>query len=134
MTTPQQFPFSRQTAGYAPLRHPGSIRRTTSIDSDWPEGYGHPWQMIGRARDLLTPFADADPEVLATGGFRIMASPLREILSITISPDHPDAQKLVGVRAGGSSRLAIAATLGDLRLDRSRTAGLQATRQAQLWR
>lgn len=115
MTAPQQFPFARQSAGYAPLRRSGSIRRTTSIDSDWPEGYGQPWQMIGRARDLLTPFDNSEPVVLATGGFRILASPLREILEIAISPDHPDAQKLVGVRAGGSSRNAIAATLGDLR-------------------
>lgn len=115
MTSPQQFPFSRESAGYAPLRKPGSIRRTTSIDSDWPEGFGHPWQMIGRARDLLTPFGQGDPTVLAIGGFRITASPLREILSITITPDYPDAQNLVGVRAGGASRRAIAATLGNLR-------------------
>lgn len=115
MTSPQQFPFSRLSAGYAPLRHPGSIRRTTSIDSDWPEGYGKPWQMIGRARDLLTPFDNSEPTVLATGGFRILASPLREILEIAITPDHADVQQLVGVRAGGSSRLSIAAVLGDLR-------------------
>lgn len=115
MMQPQQFPFSRISAGYAPLRRPGSIRRTTSIDSEWPEGYGHPWEMIGRARDLLTPFNPGEPEVLATGGFRIIASPLREIQKIEISPDHPAAQRLVGVRAGGSSRTAIAETLSDLR-------------------
>lgn len=115
MTEPQQFPVARQSAGFAPLRRPGSIRRTTSIDSDWPEGHDHPWQMIGQARDLLTPFDDAGAQVLAIGGFRIIASPNREIQSIEISPDHPDTRRLVGARAGGSSRQAIAATLGDLR-------------------
>jgi hypothetical protein len=115
MNQPQQFPVARQSAGPAPLRRPGSIRRTTSIDSDWPDGQDQPWQMIGRARDLLTPFDDGNPRVLATGGFRIMASPLREILSIDLNPDHRDAQALVGVRAGGASRTAISLVLGDLR-------------------
>lgn len=115
MTPPQQFPVARQSAGYAPLRRPGSIRRTTSIDSDWPDGYGKPWEMIGRARDLLTPFDAGEPLILATGGFRIIASPQREILSIELTPDHPDAQQLRGVRAGGSSRRAIAGILADLR-------------------
>ncbi len=112
---PQQFPFARQSAGHAPLRRPGSIRRTTSIDSDWPDGLGQPWEMIGRARDLLTPFEAEEARVLATGQFRIMASPIREILSIAASTDHPRLQEMVGVRAGGASRAALAEKLGDLK-------------------
>ena len=115
MTPPQKFPFSRHSAGYAPRRRPGSVRRTTSIDSEWPEGYGHPCDMIGRGRDLLTPFDGGEPTVLATGGFRIVASPLREILKIAIDPDRPAAQRLVGARAGGASRTVSAEHLGDLR-------------------
>lgn len=115
MSRPQQFPFARQSAGHAPLRRPGSIRRTTSIDSDWPDGLGQPWEMIGRARDLLTPEGGAEAQVLATGQFRIMASPIREILSIEANSDHPRLQEMVGVRAGGASRLALADKLGDLR-------------------
>lgn len=114
MDRPLQFPFARQSAGHAPLRRPGSIRRTTSIDSDWPDGFGEPWEMVGRARDLLTPYA-GEPVELATGSFRILTSPLREILAIEISPDHPRAQEMIGVRAGGASRHALAATLGDIR-------------------
>ena len=113
MTAPQQFPFARQSAGHAPLRHPGSIRRTTSIDSDWPQGYGQPWEMIGRARDLLTG-PHGEPEVLATAGFRIMASPMREIVSFECTPGHPRTQELVGVRAGGASRQALARIMGDI--------------------
>lgn len=114
MDRPQQFPFARQSAGHAPLRRPGSIRRTTSIDSDWPEGFGQPWNMVGRARDLLTPLA-GEPVVLASGGFQIFTSPIREILNIAVSPDHPRAQDLVGIRAGGASRHAIANILGDIK-------------------
>jgi hypothetical protein len=114
MNRPQQFPFARQSAGHAPLRRPGSIRRTTSIDSEWPDGFGQPWEMVGRARDLLTPL-DGDPAELAVGGFQILASPQRELLRIALNPDHPRSQELVGVRAGGASRRAIAEILGDLR-------------------
>lgn len=113
MAQPQQFPFARQSAGHAPLRRPGSIRRTTSIDSDWPGGYGEPWEMVGRARDLLTPVT-GDPVELATGGFSILASPMREILRIATSPDHPRTQQLVGIRAGGASRRALATIMGDI--------------------
>lgn len=114
MNRPQQFPFARQSAGHAPLRRPGSIRRTTSIDSDWPDGLGQPWEMIGRARDLLTPEDGSEPWVLATAQFRIMASPIREILSIEANPAHPRLQEMVGVRAGGASRHALAEKLGDI--------------------
>lgn len=114
MNAPQQFPFARQSAGPAPLRRPGSIRRTTSIDSDWPEGYGKPWEMIGRARDLLTPF-QGPPVELASAEYRILASPIREILSITAVPGHPRLHELVGVRAGSASREALKRILGDIR-------------------
>lgn len=114
MNAPQQFPFARQSAGPAPLRRPGSIRRTTSIDSDWPDGFGEPWMMTGRARDLLTPVT-GESVALAAGDFRILTSPMRAILEIAAMPDHPRLQEMVGVRAGGASRHALAATLGDIR-------------------
>lgn len=114
MNAPQQFPFARQSAGPAPLRKPGSIRRTTSIDSDWPDGFGEPWIMEGLARDLLTPM-DGEPLVLATGSFRIKTSPMREIQQIAATPDNPRLGEMVGVRAGGASREALADTLGDIR-------------------
>ena len=114
MNAPQQFPFARQSAGPAPLRRPGSIRRTSSIDSDWPDGFGQPWIMTGRVRDLLTPVEGA-PVVLDSGEFRIRTSPAREIMEIDVAPLHARAKDMVGVRAGGASRQALAAILGDLR-------------------
>lgn len=97
------------------MRRPGSIRRTSSIDSHWPEGIGHAWQLEGRAQDLLTPADDGAPVVLAEGRFAIDASPAREILSVEVSPGHANAQQLVGVRAGGASRQALGSILGDVR-------------------
>lgn len=71
--------------------------------------------MVGRARDLLTPADGGDAIELAKGGFRIECSPLREILQISVMPDHPSAAQLIGVRAGGASRHALAAIMGDIR-------------------
>lgn len=83
------------------------MRRTSSIETTWPEGFGKPMLMQGRARDLLTPADGGAPTVLAEDHFTILASPTREILSIEVSPDRPHAQGLVGVRAGGASRMAL---------------------------
>lgn len=70
--------------------------------------------MTGRSRDLLTSF-EGDAVELASGEFRIKASPLREIMEIAVSSDHPRVQEMVGVRAGGASRTALGEVLGDLR-------------------
>ena len=111
---PQQFPRAQLSAGHAPLRPLGSIRRTTSIDSDWPQGRGQPWKMVGNARDLLTPFTGV-PLELASANFRLVCSPARQILEIEAAPAHPQMQQLVGVRANGASRTALGEALGDLR-------------------
>lgn len=113
---PQTFPLARNPAGPAPLRRPGSIRRTSSIETTWPEGFGQPMLMQGRARDLYTPADGGAPQVLAEDSFTIMASQTREILSITVSPDRPHAQELVGVRAGGASRQALNAIMAQERM------------------
>lgn len=112
---PPQFPWARQSAGVAPVRRPGSIRRTTSIDTTWQDGVTSNKDMRGMARDLLTPTNGSAPVVLDEARFHILASPIREILAIESDPDHPRLQDMVGVRAGGASRVALAATLGDLR-------------------
>lgn len=115
VASPPQFPLARQGAGHAPLRRPGSVRRTTSIDSRWPEGWGQNSEMFGRARDLFSPADGSPPVAIASGAFTITASPRREILAISTNPPHPRDQRLVGVRAGGASREALSAALGDVR-------------------
>ena len=113
MNAPLQFPMARQSAGTAPPRLPGAVRRTTSIDSEWPEGFGQPVAMTGRARDVFTPLAGGAPVELASGQFSITASQAREILAIELTPPHPRSADLVGVRAGGASREALKSVLGD---------------------
>lgn len=98
-------------AGPVPLRRPGSVRRTTSIDTHWPNGFGEPMQMKGQARDLFTS-SENEATIVAEGAFSILASARREILSIETQPLLAETRKLVGVRAGGASRLALNAVLG----------------------
>lgn len=97
-------------AGPPPVRRPGSLRRTSTISTIWPEGLGKPMLMTGEARDLLTPVSGV-PHVTATGFFEILASPLREILSITTRPDRRALQALVGERAGSNLRAHLATTI-----------------------
>lgn len=114
LPAPPQFPIARGSAGPAPPRRPGSIRRTTSIDSEWPDGFGRSGMMTARARDLVTDFAGEAAE-LAAGAFHIRASPLRAIEEIDVTPAHLRASHLIGVRAGGASRSALVDALGDCR-------------------
>jgi Protein of unknown function (DUF2889) len=109
---PEQFAWARNPIGAAPLRRPGSVRRTTSIDTHWPDGFGEPMIMEGHARDVLTPLLGGAPEILADGGYTITASPLREILAIDVTPPRDNAQKMVGIRAGGASRNALSQIMG----------------------
>ena len=114
MNRPPQFPIPVTAAGHTPLRRPGSIRRTTSIDSAWPEGLLAPRIMRGGARDLLTT-GEAQARELARASFALTVSPRREILALETAPAWPEAQDLVGVAAGtpgGSSRARLAAALG----------------------
>lgn len=115
MTKVQRFPLATTSAGHAPLRRPGSIRRTTSIDAEWPDGPGQNFILTGLARDIVTPADGGAPTELATGSFRLTISPKREIVAIETVPSHPRAAEMVGVRAGGASREALARRLGDIR-------------------
>lgn len=114
MNAPPQFPMARQSSGVAPLRRPGSVRRTTSIDSVWPDGANAPWVMTGTARDILTPADGSMPTVIDEAGYRLLVSTRREILEMETSSADPRIGQLVGVRAGGESRRQMIAIIGDL--------------------
>jgi len=93
------------------VRRANSVRRTSTIDSSWPEGRSGPMIMSGNARDVLTGRDLADCSTVATGAFDIVATMGREIRAIETIPRLPDPASLVGVRGGGQSRTAIAAQL-----------------------
>ena len=90
------------------MRAPGSLRRTSSIDVTWPDGRAGAVLMLGRARDALTPRAGGAPVVLAEDSFEARLTPLREITGIAATPVRPGLQQLVGARAGGGFRKALA--------------------------
>jgi Protein of unknown function (DUF2889) len=114
MNAPAIFPWARQSAGPAPIRRPGSVRRTTSIDVHWPNGWGLASIMEGAARDILTPLQGGAPVILGEGRYAITVSPMREILEISVTPDHPNAQQMVGIRGGGASRIALGQIMGSI--------------------
>lgn len=113
MDMSRQFPMARQSAGVAPLRRPGSIRRTTSIDTTWPDGASEPASMHGRARDIFTRDPGREPVVLAEASYVLRLSPNREILALSTEPSDSRSEQLVGIRAGGESRRQIAAIMAD---------------------
>ncbi|MCW2866649.1 MAG: hypothetical protein JWR20_837 [Marmoricola sp.] len=90
-------------AGPAPARRPGSLRRTTTIDMRWTDGWGSDLLLEGSARDLATP-ASGDPVVLAHSTMRVDVAPDRRILAIRSDPALPELAALVGVKAGSGFR------------------------------
>ena len=90
----------RNPAGPAPVRRPNSVRRTSTIDTGWPGGFGQPVVMVGRARDVLTGPDGGPPKILAEDSFRIGATARREILDISVEPHRPSIDVLVGARGG----------------------------------
>lgn len=122
MTTTAQHPAAemlapppKRPAGPAPGRQAGSVRRTSTIDIDWPEGRGGIMRAVGRARDILTPEASDAPIVLAEDAIEAMLGADRSITSLTSVPQRTAIAQLVGSRAGGRLRGAIASVLPEER-------------------
>jgi hypothetical protein len=92
--------------GHVPPRRPGSIRRTMSIDVDWPTNVVSPSRFRGRARDILTPLDGSAPIVLAedaiTGGLE-----QRAIAFVEGERETAALAQLAGERAGSNLRAAL---------------------------
>ncbi len=100
-------PPPKSPAGAAPARVAGSVRRTSSIDVDWPAGRNGPMHVLGRARDVFTPPGGSGIAVLGQGAFEAQIDAERHLLSLTAGNPPDGLQKLVGERAGGHLRGAI---------------------------
>jgi len=107
------FPSATGPVQGTTARSPWSIRRTSSIDTCWPDGPGTSMYMTGHSRDLLTSAATASPQVLAEDRFTARLTPEREIITVSSNPPRPATAELAGSRAGSQLRSAIARTLGD---------------------
>jgi hypothetical protein len=103
------FDAPRRPSGPAPLRRQGSIRRTSTIDADWPDGRDEPMRLQGHARDRITVLgAPAEPPgQTVEGRFDARVSLRREILELSTAPLKSEASALIGVRAGGHLRAAL---------------------------
>jgi hypothetical protein len=89
------------------MRRAGSARRTSSIDTSWPDGQAASMRMVGRARDIVTPRCGGAPLVCAEDGFDARVNTDRAISSIEAQPPRVDLSRLVGVRGGGRLRHAL---------------------------
>jgi Protein of unknown function (DUF2889) len=100
------------SAGPSPLRAPGSVRRTSSIDVSWPEGRAGNMCLVGRARDIVTPRSGGLPVTCAEDGFEAFLRPDRTIVAIEADPARPALSRLIGERGGGGLRKALEEVLG----------------------
>jgi hypothetical protein len=103
-----------------PLRAPGSLRRTSTIDMLRPDGLFGPLVLAGRARDLLTDRNGGGTAVgfsACTGRVDFMAG--RLLTDVTSEPDRPGLQALLGQRVSSGFRAALQAADPDLAADDS---------------
>jgi hypothetical protein len=100
-------PAPRNPLGPAPLRRPDSVRRTSSLDVTWPQGYGQPAHFQGRARDIYTPAGGGAPVVIKDDTLIANLAQDRTIRDIASEPVRPGIDALVGERGGGYLRTAL---------------------------
>jgi hypothetical protein len=107
----------RRSAGAAPLRGPGTARRTSSIETSWPQGRAGNMRLIGRARDIVTPRTGGAPLLCAEDSFEAMLKPDRTIVAIEATPARAGMAQLVGARGGGRLRHALEEFVPEERLN-----------------
>ena len=95
-------------AGPAPERRGASIRRTSTLDGTWPDGWGTQLRIEGRARDAVTHAPVDAPVVLATARTSVGIGEARMIEEIATEPATDGVPSLVGCRGGGYLRAALA--------------------------
>jgi Protein of unknown function (DUF2889) len=101
-----------------PLRRPGSVRRTSSIDMTRDPGSLDPVFLLGRARDLKT---TADGTATELGSARLQATVemiARVIRHIDVEPPIAERMHLDGAPAMSGFRAAVEKTVPDLRKHR----------------
>jgi hypothetical protein len=90
--------------GPTPVRLPWSVRRTSSLDMVWSNGFGSQMQITGRARDLLTGEHTGATTVLAEDTLHVGVAADRTIDDIRSFPERTALAGLVGARGGGRLR------------------------------
>jgi hypothetical protein len=90
----------------SPDRRPESVRRTATLDLDYPDGLDGNRRVRGRARDLLT--FQGETKVLADDVLVATVTEDRSYESLFTFPDRPALQAMVGPRGTKNSRRAMA--------------------------
>ena len=88
-----------------PARRPGSIRRTSTIDSSRPDGIVGPLRQLGRARDLRTA-PDGTATAIAEAELHVDTDAVNGniVRALSITPPVDGLDAFVGARAGGGFR------------------------------
>ena len=86
----------------SPPRPPHSVRRTSTIDIDFPNGFAKSRRVRGRARDFLT-YSEATT-VLADDVLMATVNPDRSYEFLFSFPDRPELQAMVGPSGTPNSR------------------------------
>jgi hypothetical protein len=84
-------------------RSPGSVRRTSSIDTARPDGLGGDSIVVARARDLRTG-SDLGGSVLGQVELRVRIDGTRQLLEIAATPPAPGLDQLIGCLVGPGFR------------------------------
>lgn len=115
---PAPGPHDPMTA--TPARAPGSVRRTSSLDSGRPEGAGGPLLIDARARDLVTAL-DGTTTAHHVAIRLTVDDATRQILSVRAESELPDLDALVGRPSGAGFRRGLAELLPEEGRQRSLT-------------
>ena len=92
-----------------PGRVPGSVRRTSTIDTARPDGIAGELVVTARARDLRTG-TDGRASVLGEAGLEARAAASWELRSLSTEPSMPASGRLIGARVGPGFRGRVAET------------------------
>lgn len=113
MTKPIDDVQSRnQFNSWRPHRRPGSIRRTSSLQSLWTVGSERSFTMVGQARDRFTS-RDGETRIVANDDLRAEFDIDRRIVSLVGNRRQDRLQGFVGLNPGGEMRQAMAVDLAD---------------------
>jgi Protein of unknown function (DUF2889) len=96
--------------GSAPDRRPGSVRRTTTIDTTRPEGLEGPLTMRGVARDLLTT-PGGEARELAAANLVAHLTAEHQLTELITDPALPGSEALLGAVVGPGFRAKALAAL-----------------------
>lgn len=109
----EAWPGTLGTVTRTPDRRPNSVRRTTSIQSTWPDGFDGLYVLTARGRDLLSSH-DGVPSVADEALVRVTAEgSIKTVASIESDPPLAGLDRLIGTNLSGGFRKA-AGTIAEI--------------------